>query len=225
MVFKFPIMDDPLKATHEKDNFQRLARLLFCGGKNLLKDLLDSHFSASTLPSALSRFLARPGCPISLHERIHLNPSPGVYGKSADFDISLIFKLLRNLCSYPMPATGWNSLPNSTDTTLSADVVRIKIYRNTICHDNNNMEIDDPTFQNWWQEASEAIVRIAKSISVEKENQWKTQIHSLLKDPLTADDDIKIVTKLQEVRSELQEHTEEFRDFREEVRQSFTGNF
>lgn len=218
-------MGDSLKASREKDNFQRLARLLFCGGRQLLKEVFDSHFSPIALPPALHRFLARPGHSINSRERSCLNPSPGVYGTSADFDITLLFKLVRHLCNLPIPATGWDSLPNSTDYTLSADLVRIKFYRNKICHDNNNMEIDDATFLPLWQEIREAVVRIAESISDEKGNQWKTQIDSLLNNPLTVHEEMEIKKELQDVKSGFHQCTEEIRDFREEFRQSLAGNF
>ena len=231
-------MGDPLKASPEKDNFQRLARLLFCGGKNLLKEVFDSFIPPIALPGVLKGLLGKPRCPFNARECSHLNPSPDDYGTSANFDITLLFKLVRHLCNIPVPATGWDNLPNSTDKTLSADLARIKFYRNKICHDNNNMEIDDATFQNWWQEISEAIVRIAESISDETGNEWKARINGLLKDSLTADDHVTIQKGLQDVKRELQLHTEELtqlkeevrdlkeegRVFREEVGQHFAGN-
>ncbi|KAL9955925.1 hypothetical protein ACROYT_G037328 [Oculina patagonica] len=208
-------MTDLLKATHEKDNFQRLARLLFCGGKQLLKEVFDSHFHPTVLPSVLRRYSARTTgrCPFNPRERSLLyNSSSGVYSTSADFDITMLFKLVRHLCNLPIPATGWDSLPPSTDDTLSADLARIKFYRNQFSHDNNNMEIDDARFLLLWQEISEAIVRIAKSISDEKGKAWKSQINSLRDAPLTKDD-------YEEIKKELHENTEELR----KLRGSLTG--
>ena len=46
--------------------------------------------------------------------------------KDADSDISLLCKLLREICSLTAPATGWDNVPKSTDHSLAADMVRIK---------------------------------------------------------------------------------------------------
>jgi len=98
-----------------------------------------------------------------------LYPSPGVYGKSADFDVTLLFRLLRTICSLPPPATGWDALPTSTDDSLEADLVRIKYYRNSVYgHVSQNMEITDDEFPQLWEDISEALLRIASKISSRK---------------------------------------------------------
>ena len=173
-------MADELESTRGKENFQRFARLLICGGTSLLKEVFDSHLP----PGVLGSCLAAPRCPFNSRERNYLEPSPGVYRPSTDFDITLLFKLVRHLCGLPEPATGWDNLPHITDDSLSADLARVKFYRNEACH-NNNMEIDDVKFQSLWNEISDALVRIAKSISATKEIEWQTKIGSLLVSPLT----------------------------------------
>ena len=115
------------------------------------------------------------------------NPQSGAYGKSTDFDISLLCKLLREICSLTPPATGWKDLPNITDHSLGADLVRIRIYRNKIYGHNHSMEISNADFANLWMEISEALLRIAGRISSAKRDEWKNSIEKFFQEPLTPD--------------------------------------
>ena len=119
-----------------------------------------------------------------------LCPSPGMYGKSADFDVTLLFRLLRTICNLPPPVTGWDALPASTDHSLTADIARIKFYRNSIYgHVNQGMAITDDEFPTLWQEISEALVRIAGQISPARKTAWQIAIAKYLTDPLTVEDE------------------------------------
>ena len=53
---------------------------------------------------------------------------------SNTFDATLLFLLIRTLCGYQEPRTGWNNVPDSTNVTLIADGIRLKIGRNRIQH-------------------------------------------------------------------------------------------
>ena len=118
-----------------------------------------------------------------------LYPSPGVCGESADFDVTLLFRLLRTIWNLTPPATGWDALPTITDDSLVADLVRIKYYRNSVYgHVSQNMEITDDEFPKLWKDISEALLRIAGQISPAKKTAWQDAIDNFLKDPLTAED-------------------------------------
>ena len=233
--------EDALRSTSLKANFHRLTRLLMCGGVQLLRETLDSIHS----PADLRLKLANPaiearlrGARLTRPEMVSLYPSPGVYGKSNDFDITLIFKLFRTICSLTSPPGGWNVLPNSSDHTLVADLVRIKYYRNEIYGHLPTMEISDIDFIRLWKEISEALLRIATNISPAKRDEWEKSIYDLLRNPLTPDEeryieqletwymrdmDIKNeIVKLKEgLREELREGLkEELREgLREELRE------
>ena len=189
-----PAADSALHATDEKANFQRLTRLLVCGGITLLRDLFDSIHPPVNLPLKLGDpvFKAqlqklRNRNVINQQEWNLLYPSPGGYGKSTEFDITLLFKLFRNICSLTPPVTGWDMFPNRTDLSLEADLARVKFYRNEVYGHSKNMEISDAKFVDLWREISKALLRIARIFSVSKKNEWKTSIDKFLRDPLTPD--------------------------------------
>ena len=196
--------DMALRATVEKAYFQRLARLLLCGGTTLLREVFDFKLPSSNLQIKLSDATIQGRLQKLRHKKILtepewnlLYPSPGVYGESTDFDITLFFKLFRNLGILACPATGWDNLPNCTDHSLEADIVRIKFYRNQVHGHTINMEISDSEFVNLWSEISGSLLRIADSISNAKKDEWKKSINKFLYDPLTPDANLY----LEELRS------------------------
>ena len=187
---------EALRATDEKANFQRLTRLLMRGGLALLREVFDSIHPPPNLPAVLSNPVIKTQLQTLRRNRVLTHPEwnclynpsgPGTYGKSTDFDISLLCKLLREICSLTPPATGWDILPNSTDHSLEADLARIKFYRNKIYGHNHSMEITNADFEKLWMEISEALLRIASSISSAKRDEWKKSIEKFFLEPLTPD--------------------------------------
>ena len=187
---------EALRATDEKANFQRLTRLLMRGGLALLREVFDSIHPPPNLPAVLSNAVIKTQLQTLRRNRVLTHPEwnclynpsgPGTYGKSTDFDISLLCKLLRAICNLTPPATGWDILPNSTDHILEADLVRIKFYRNKIYGHNHSMEITNADFEKLWMEISEALLRIASSISSAKRDEWKKSIEQFFLEPLTPD--------------------------------------
>ena len=188
------VADEALCTTDEKANFQRLTRLLMRGGLALLREVFDAIYPPVNLPAVLGN----PAIKTQLQslrrirvlsqtewDYLYNSSGPGMHGKSADFDISLLCKLLRAICSLTPPATGWDILPNSTDHSLEADLVRIKFYRNKIYGHNHSMEMTNTDFENLWREISEALLRIARSISSAKRDEWKKSIDKFFHEPLT----------------------------------------
>ena len=182
--------DKALHTSSEKANFQRLARLLMCGGLTLLREVFDSIHPPASLPAVLShpatvRQLNGARLTRAEWEQVYL-PSGG-HGKSADFDITLLFRLLRTICHLVPPPTGWDCLPPMSVCSLESDLVRIKYYRNNIYGHNQTMEISDDEFVDLWREISEALLRIAESFSRAKRDEWKESVDKFLHDPLTPD--------------------------------------
>ena len=187
--------DEALSTTDEKANFQRLTRLLMRGGLALLRDVFDSIHPPANLPAVLGNPAIKSNLQ-TLRGRVLTHPEwdclynpsgPGTYGKSTDFDISLLCKLLREICNLTPPATGWKDLPNITDHSLGADLVRIRIYRNEIYGLNHRMEITNADFEKLWREISETLLRIASNISSVKRDEWKKSIETFFHEPLTPD--------------------------------------
>ena len=183
-----------LQTTPGKRNFQRLSRLLIAGGTSVLREVFDSFYPPpSTLPAALNNPAVKAllkGAKLTKPQRDCLYPAPGRYGKSSDFDITLLFCLLRQICGLTSPPLGWNELPATADQTVSDDLARVKFYRNTVYgHVSEAMEISDDQFNVLWAGISGALIRLANSISVVKGLEWQQAIAKLKNDPLTPEDE------------------------------------
>ena len=126
-------------ATEKTTNYARLCRLLVDVGSHILRETFDKKRPPGNLEKVLSTSKIRDELQ-ELRKRKVLNPSqwgklyPAIKSSvsSRDFDITLLVVLLRNICGLVCPATGWDTVPPTTDTTLEADIVRIKCYRNTV---------------------------------------------------------------------------------------------
>ena len=186
--------DKILCTTAGKENFQRLTRLLICGGTSLLREIFDHHCPPSRLPTRLK---SRPietllnKVKLTKPQRDCLYPSRGVYGESKDFDLTLLFKLLRThaICGLTRPPTGWDAPPAASDLSLTADLVRIKHFRNTVYGHVQHMEITDDDFNVLWDDIKQTLLRIAGQISSATESNWHEAINNLLTAPLTKEDE------------------------------------
>lgn len=142
----------------------RLCRLLVDVGTQVLKETFDTIYPPGSLHKVLTTAPANATL-ASMKKKKVINPtqwgtlmSPTV--SSEDFDITLLVALLRNICGLSAPATGWNSLPSSTDTTQTADIIRIRIHRNEVFAHANKASVDDSTFNNYWVSIKEPLVRL-----------------------------------------------------------------
>jgi len=123
-----PDPDEILRSTKGKGNFQRFVRLLISGGTALQREIFYQLSPPSSLPTILKSPATQKqlkAAKLTKPQWDCLYPSPGVYGKSADFDVTLLFRLLRTMCNLTPPTTGWDALPTSADNSLVADLVRI----------------------------------------------------------------------------------------------------
>ena len=152
-------------STKETTNYARLCRLLVDVGTQGLRD----KFNAIHPPANLLTVLAGNKATLQpLRARKIINPTqwgrlfPAIPSSvsSASFDITLLMVLLRNICGLAAPATGWDSLPAATDVTLEADIARIKYFRNTVYAHAEHASVDNATFNTYWSEIRDALVRL-----------------------------------------------------------------
>ena len=151
---------DPLQA---KANFNRICQLLIDKGSDALRRALHVKHPASTLAAALHSH--RKTLQSLRHTVINppqwrlLYPAAGP-PNSNDFDITLLTILLRHICGLSSPVIGWKVMPPTTDTSISADILRIKIFRNEVYGHAASAQYDDATFEKLWQEISQPLVNL-----------------------------------------------------------------
>ena len=155
-----------LEITEETLYGLRLIKLLFNGGTERLRNLFDS------LVPNLQQFLKVKEPDIKkLIQRKIINKSqkdklypPVGPPSSKNFDISLLYTLLRNVCGLPVPAAGWGTKPAPTDRSVEGAVEMIHWYRNKYGHP-LTVEVDESSFASSWKEISEAMEQLGEDAS------------------------------------------------------------
>ena len=72
---------------------------------------------------------------LSKEQKSILYPQTGVFnGSYADFDVSLLYRLIRNLTRIHDHKTGWGNEPDIMDNSIAANIERIRILRNKYAH-------------------------------------------------------------------------------------------
>lgn len=148
-------------SSNDKRNFQCVTVASVDFIKLPLKDILKSHVKPEDLFQKInvcSTLRLRPE-----QQKICLIPPPAVadYNK---FDVTLLYTLIRNLCSLPCPARGWGNEPKATDTQISDDIERLRLFRNNYYAHAESASISDNVFNDVWRNLKLAINRIQSNI-------------------------------------------------------------
>lgn len=171
-------------STRETTNYARLCRLLVDVGSQVLRETFDKIHPPANLHSVLGKPPVNDILKSLQNRKIFnhaqwdtLYPANSSQVSSKDFDITLLMVLLRNVCGLTPPATGWDSLPLSTDLSPEADIARVKYYRNTVCGHVAQASVDDVNFNYYWKEIRSSLVRLGGT-------RYKEPIDKLETDPL-----------------------------------------
>ena len=155
----------PLTSSVEKTNGAKLSRLLIDGGTTVLRNVFDGYYPPANLAAGLSanyltlnalktrRVLHQPQWDL-------LFPPSGATPDSKTFDITLLFLLLTNICGLFPPISGWHKPPPSSDTSLEANLTRIKLYRNELYGHVTSTGVQTAVFNVKWQEISKVLVAL-----------------------------------------------------------------
>ena len=163
----------PLASSVEKTNGNKLSRLLIDGGTTVLRNIFDSHHPPAHLASNLSSRHIHSTLTRLRHRNIlngsqwdKLFPPPGGgTPHSINFDITLLFLLLRNICGLHPPLSGWDRMPPVSDTSFEANLARIKYFRNVLYGHVTTTGIPKLLFDVKWQEVSSVLVSLGLSQS------------------------------------------------------------
>ena len=157
-------MSSVFDSSQEKTNGSRLARLLIDGGTEALRKVFYFFIGSSDLQTVLTNNwdllenLKKRG-KLSDGQWEQLFPSTGDPPDSKTFDITLLFFLLRVVCHLTEPVTRWNTMPVETDVSREANIVRIKCFRNDLCH-SFSTDIPEAEFEDKWNKISQALVAL-----------------------------------------------------------------
>ena len=163
----------PLASSVEKTNGNKLSRLLIDGGTTVLRNIFDYYHPPANLAASLSSRHIHPILTRLRHRNIlngiqwdKLFPPPGGgTPNSINFDITLLFLLLRNICGLSPPLSGWDRMPPASDTSFEANLARMKYHRNVLYGHVTSTGIQTSVFDVKWQEVSSVLVSLGLSQS------------------------------------------------------------
>ena len=203
----------PLASSEEKTNGAKLNRLLVDGGTKVLRDIFDHYHPPACLAADLNancnyrilHDLFYNGI-LTPHQWDKLFPPGRGSPNSNSFDITLLFLLLTNICGLKRPYTGWHTNPRSGDTSLEANLARVKYFRNVLCHITTT-GVNTKTFLRQWKEISGALVNLgfdqAEIDRLKAERCGEKDYLKVLRDWADSEEDIK--SQMKELRQTLTE--------------------
>ena len=209
----------PLASTEEKTNGAKLSRLLIDGGTTVLRTIFDGYHPPANLLADLyanyrtlnnllkrKRVLNKPQWDL-------LFPPGGATPDSNTFDITLLFLLLTNICGLSPPPSGWHTKPPRSDTSLEANLARIKFFRNKLYGHVTNTGIDTPTFSALCQEIRAVLVALglpqAEIDRLKAERCGEEEFIDVLFEWADSEEDIKSQLKdIHQSQSKVQEAVE-----------------
>lgn len=134
--------------SNDTRNFQCVTVASVAVIKLPLRDILANHIQPQDLVQKIQ------SCSTLKLRRDQLKlcciPPPDVpdYNK---FDVTLLYSLIRNLCSLPRPAQGWGNEPKANDTHISDDIERLRLFRNNFYAHAESAVIADAVFKDVWK--------------------------------------------------------------------------
>ena len=170
--------------SEEKTNGTRLARLLIDGGTHVLREFFHSIYPPATLQQVLNN--KRPNLHRLKSRRVIIDsqweklfPPSGDPPDSKTFDISLLHLLIREICHLTAPLTGWHKMPAEDDESVEANIIRIKCFRNELCH-GISTSIPNDEFEKKWEQISSSLEALELYV-------YRRRIERLKSDPIDHD--------------------------------------
>ena len=184
-------MASVLDSSDEKTNGFKLMRLIVDGGTEALRQTLTKYCPGnlqvvlSTHHHTLLKLKHKKI--INQNQWDKLYPAVSVPPNINDFDITLLCVLLKNICglkSHKDPV--WHNIPNVSDHSVEADIVRVRLFRNERFGHIPNTAVSDGDFQSFWAEISVPLVRLGidqREIDrLENEPCGKEEVERVLKE-------------------------------------------
>ncbi|XP_062597964.1 uncharacterized protein LOC134259395 [Saccostrea cucullata] len=159
------------KSTPETTNLARVARLILGPCTDLLRDILRRKIPPSNLSKTVKTWIddlkkKKQNSPLNKQQIDLIFPLPNKQygGDYSDFDITLLYILLRNVCKITPHIQGWGEIPDPSDKSLSANTERIRLSRNKYYGHAADFSLSDSDFKREWQNIYNITVELEQNL-------------------------------------------------------------
>ena len=152
------------ETSDETINGTKLMRLILDGGTEALRNVFrgihpDLQVVLNTSSYETILYNLKQNRIINQEQWDKLYPTAPKQSDLKEFDITLLCVLLRNICGLSPPRSGWDIMPNASDHTREADIIRIRLFRNRRFHIPSTA-ISTADFMILWAEISLPLARL-----------------------------------------------------------------
>ncbi|XP_052703942.1 uncharacterized protein LOC128180116 isoform X2 [Crassostrea angulata] len=141
------------KSNRGTTHLARIARALLGPCIDLLREVLAKEISPPDLERKVKDYIREKRKPSISEKQKQL-----VYSKIySDFDITLLYFLLRNVCSISPHKNKWGNDPENTDNSVSANIERVRISRNEWYGHATDFSLSDSDFERKWKHISQIV--------------------------------------------------------------------
>lgn len=131
----------------------RITRVLLGPCIDALREVLAKEISPPDLKKKVKTYINDNRKPAISEQQKRL-----VYGKNYSvFDVTLLYFLLRNMCSIPPHKNKWGNNPDPTDKSVSANIERLRILRNEWHGHGTDFSLSDSEFEQRWKHISQIV--------------------------------------------------------------------
>jgi hypothetical protein len=152
---------------NDEANAAKLYRILIGKGTEILREMFDKNCPPFELPEVLQRKKYSVIKRLQKKSIVNRDEWNLLYPASGDsdskkFDFRLLSVLLEHICGLKPQETKWYEMPNDTDRSQKANLVRIKLYIQWLTH-LPQFGVSTRKFKDLWPKISKALFELGVS--------------------------------------------------------------
>lgn len=198
--------------TEGHTNLARVAQMVLGPCTYVLRDVLRKEIPPSDLETKVRAYIAQTK---TQNKKPLINPDQEtlVYGQDySKFDVTLLYFLLRNMCSIEPHSEQWGKDPLPGDKTVSANIERIRLIRNKD-YGHSSRSISDKDFEKIYQDIKIIVQELEKYLGSSTKYQDEVkQLKTCPMDPAKSEEYIKELLSLREKIKDISEDVEKMKN-------------
>ncbi|CAC5369364.1 unnamed protein product [Mytilus coruscus] len=177
---------DDIQKRINKHSHLKVVQLITSIAKDVLVDVLKVRLPGGNFGYAFNGMKKKILPQLNNHGRQLLYPDGSSYsGDLSDLDISLIYTILRNINTIAPQLNGWGNMPKDNDRSLSANIDRIRIFKNKYVSHCSYLSLDEQDFLQTWKEIGQCIIQLGGDDYIRKiDSLLTTEINPVMEKEL-----------------------------------------